>query len=204
MKFHNFNILITILFLILKIKGNYTITLEEQIIKNKLSNREKSEKYILISIKSQNSGKILFVSNFRDNFKKINLYLNSKQLFSQLKQSLNVYIKGNYVYYAEFILLNQTGSFKNNGEFIQISVNGSNYQINLIGGIFYSINNDFSYINIQGKNFIYYVNCHRRSDSENLDELNFAKINYINYFKKDCSNIDIFLCIFIHIIMLMK
>ena len=70
MKFHNFNILITILFLIFKIKGNYTTTLEVQIIKNKLSNREKSEKYILISIKSQNSGKILFVSNFRDNFKK--------------------------------------------------------------------------------------------------------------------------------------
>ena len=83
MKFHNFGILITIIFLIFKIKGNYTTTLEEQIIQNKLS--------------TTNLTKIIFNYNslLKYNFTKIKIH-------SKEHQKVDVYINYNTLILSSF------------------------------------------------------------------------------------------------------
>jgi hypothetical protein len=83
MKFHNFGILITIIFLIFKIKGNYTTTLEEQIIQNKLS--------------TTNLTKIIFNYNsiLKYNFTKIKIH-------SKEHQKVDVYLNYNTLILSSF------------------------------------------------------------------------------------------------------
>ena len=146
-----------------------------------------SEKYLLITVKCNKSGKILFLSNSRRIAKSIYLYPNSKQLFNIEGQkykftnqiNLNM-MKENNMYYVELVALNGTGLINSTNIHRYITSNLSEKHLPSIGGVYkasYYLNIDVN----KFSSFVYYVNNYWRSNTENLDKIEIDRINYINY-----------------------
>ena len=184
-------------------KINLFSTKEEDKIKGNLAIYSKSnfEKdiYLLITISSEKSGRILLIQNNRGTGTSISLYPNSKQIFEIIGSvkvyiepiSLSIKMKGDYTYYTEFVALNGTGEINNEINIRNISNNIDENYLPSLGSV-YTSSDDLKIYVLKNYNFIFYSNYHWRSKIENLDEFEFGRINYINYLENNNSTIKLF------------
>ena len=154
------------------------------------------EKVYLITVTSENEGKILFLTNMQKQLKYTSLRPNSKQLFyvTSFKRSTTFTtfsIRGNDIYYTEIVALNSTGNvtlITNKNVTIDSTTNNSIASI--IKPKSENNTNITVYGNIEGINLLFYFKYELRSPNENLDEIENRKYQTIIYSNR--NGIDIF------------
>ena len=163
--------------------------------------------YLLITIKSSNNGKIIFLPFYNVQVKSTNLRPNSKQLFNiaclgpyshQQTNTLDINVKGNDNYNIELVAINGSAIVRFIQDRIVLYKNHSNYNnyslyssytgiinpstINYTLITLYTYNNDVN-------GLLFYIKYHWRSNKENFDEFEYGRMNYIKYYD---SNIKMF------------
>ena len=179
-----------------------------------LSSERNKSYYILITLKSSNNGKIIFLPFYNLQLQSTYLRPNSKQLFNIFSkgtstytghQRLDIYVPENETYNFEIVSLYGSGIiqfandnfilFKNENLYSSNSTYSSYSSYSSYTGIINPSSIDFNLITIDVyndiKGLIFYIKYVWRSSKENFDEFESDKTTNIKYFNKNIPQFPI-------------